>query len=69
MAKRKERCEIINLSEKETVVWLDKLKPPEDQYIKFLNEKGLPGADIIKTVKVLVDKANTDYPEMAPYVK
>ena len=69
MAKRKERCEIINLSEKETVVWLDKLKPLEDQYIKFLNEKGLPGADIIKTVKVLVDKANTDYPEMAPYVK
>lgn len=67
--KEKKKVEIITLTDQEKANWVAKLKPLEDKYIKTLNEKGLPGVDIMKTVKELTDKANAKYPEKAPYTK
>lgn len=67
--KEKKKVEVITLSEQEKAIWVAKLKPLEDKYIKTLNDKGLNGADIMKTVKELTAKANAKYPEKAPYTK
>jgi TRAP-type C4-dicarboxylate transport system substrate-binding protein len=64
----KKKVEIINLSAEETAKWVEKLKPLEDTYIKTLNDKGLQGADIMKTVKELAVKANAKYPEKDVFV-
>jgi len=60
---QKKNVEILQLSPEEDARWQEKIKPLEDKYIKILDERGLSGADIMKTVKELVDKANAKYPE------
>lgn len=67
--KQKKNVEIITLSAEEKARWLEKIKPLETQYVKTLNEKGLPGEEILKTVKELAQKYNAKYPEVAPYIK
>lgn len=67
--KEKKKVEVIELSEAETALWLEKLSPLEATYIKFMNDKGLNGADIMKTVKELVEKGNAKYPEKAVFLK
>jgi len=37
--------------------------------VTFLDEKGLPGDEILKSVKELADKYNKQYPVAAPYIK
>ncbi|MDT3697782.1 MAG: TRAP transporter substrate-binding protein [Thermincola sp.] len=67
--KEKKKVEVITLSDAEKAKWMEKLQPLEATYIKTLNEKGLPGEDIMKTVRELTDKANAEFPEKAPYTK
>lgn len=67
--KAKKKVEVTTLSPEETKNWLAKLQPLEAKYTKTLDEKGLPGADIMKTVKEVIAQANAKYPEKAPYTK
>jgi len=56
------------LSAEETERWLSFLPPIQEGYVGFLNDRGLPGADILQTMKDLADKYNALYPDFAPYV-
>jgi len=67
--KEKKDVEVIELSAEETAIWQEKLSPLEDQYIKFMDEKGLSGADIMKTVRGLIESTNADHPEEAVFLK
>lgn len=67
--KEKRNVEVITLSEEEQALWLGKIEPLQDKYVASLNEKGLPGDDILKTVKELAEKYNKEYPVAAPYMK
>lgn len=65
----KKKVEFITLSDAEKKNWLDKIKPLESNYVKTLNEKGLPGEEILKTVKEVVDQGNAKYPEKDVFLK
>jgi len=67
--KSQKEVEIITLPEEEQDRWLEKIKPLQDEYVTFLDEKGLPGDEILKSVKELADKYNKQYPVAAPYIK
>lgn len=67
--KEKKKVEVITLSEQEQARWLEKIRPLQDKYVALLNEKGLPGDEILKTVKELADKYNKQFPVAAPYIK
>lgn len=41
----------------------------EEKYIKTLNDKGLPGTEIMKTVKELAAKGNAKYPKKDVFLK
>jgi TRAP-type C4-dicarboxylate transport system substrate-binding protein len=56
------------LSPEETARWVAYLPPIQDEYVSFLNERGLPGEDILQTMKGLADKYNAQYPAFAPYI-
>ncbi|MDT3698822.1 MAG: TRAP transporter substrate-binding protein [Thermincola sp.] len=63
LKEKKKDFQIITLAPEESTLWQEKIKPLEAKYIGILDEKGLPGADIMKTVKELVEKANAKYPD------
>ncbi len=53
--------EIITLSETETERWIERVMPLQDDFIKKMEEKGLPGADIMERVNTLADQYNETY--------
>lgn len=53
--------EIYELSDDETAEWIELIKPVINDQINTLNEKGLPGEDIIKAVQNLAEKYNEEY--------
>ena len=56
------------LSEEETQRWMSYLPPIQEDYVRYLNDRELPGAEILQTMKDLADKYNSLYPDFAPYV-
>jgi TRAP-type C4-dicarboxylate transport system substrate-binding protein len=48
--------EIINLSAEETAKWNAKLQPLTDQWIADADSKGLPGEEIVKDLRLLIQK-------------
>lgn len=60
--------EIIKLTEEETKLWVEPLKPIHDEYVEFLNSRGLPGEEILEQMKALAQKYGELYPDFAPYV-
>jgi len=52
--------EMITLSDQETQKWMDILNPLLDKRIAELNEKGLPGKEIMDTTLKLADKYNQE---------
>jgi hypothetical protein len=60
--------EVHTLSPAETERWMSFLPPIQDEYVEFLNERGLDGAEVLKTMKDLADKYNVIYPDSAPYI-
>jgi len=55
--------EVFELSAEEIDRWLEKLIPIQEEYIKKMEEKGLPGREVVETIKRLADKYNGLYPE------
>jgi len=53
--------EEIELSDEEFARWMEKLVPLQDEYIKSMEEKGLPGKEVMETIKRLADKYNEIY--------
>ncbi len=53
--------EIITLSEEEAERWKDRLDPILEEHKTYLEEKGLPGEDIMETVLELADEYNQLY--------
>ncbi len=53
--------EEIELSDEEFARWMEKLVPLQDEYIQSMEEKGLPGKEVIETIKRLADKYNEMY--------
>lgn len=53
--------EIITLSDQEAQKWKDILRPLLEQRITKLDEKGLPGKEIVDTALELADKYNQEY--------
>jgi len=69
LKEKKKDVEFIRLSDEERKLWLEKIKPLESKYVETLNEKGLPGEEILKTVKEMIDQGNTKYPEKDVFLK
>jgi TRAP-type C4-dicarboxylate transport system substrate-binding protein len=61
--------EIVVLSPAEKARWELLLSPVQEEHVRYLNEKGLPGADILKKMKDLANKYNTIFSESTPYIK
>ncbi len=53
--------EVIVLSEAEAERWIERVMPLQDDFIKKMEEKGLPGADIMEKVNTLADQFNEIY--------
>ncbi|MEW6423862.1 MAG: TRAP transporter substrate-binding protein [Bacillota bacterium] len=53
--------QFLTLSDQEKALWIERLKPLQDDWVKTLKEKGLPGEEILKTLKELADKYNKEY--------
>jgi TRAP-type C4-dicarboxylate transport system substrate-binding protein len=60
--------EVTILSPEEEARWRALLPPIHEEYVEFLYERGLPGSEILQTMKDLADKYNALYPDFAPYV-
>lgn len=56
----KKKVEIITLSEEETKTWVNTINPVMDDHVKMLNDKGLSGDQVVKTIKELADKYNQE---------
>lgn len=59
LAKEGFNLEITILSPEEEQRWIKQIEPMFDDHVKYLNEKGLPGKDILNTV-VELNKKNLD---------
>lgn len=57
----KKKVEITTLSEAETNKWVNAIKPVMDDHVKMLNDKGLSGDQVIKTIRELADKYNKEF--------
>ncbi len=55
--------EIITLSEAEAARWIELVMPLQADFINSMNEKGLPGEEIIETVQSLANQYNEIYPQ------
>jgi len=53
------KMEVITLSEAETAVWIDKVKPLQEEYTK--NVAGLTDRDVISFINELAQKYNQEY--------
>lgn len=51
---------IITLSEAETSKWIEMIKPLQDDYVSKVNERGLPGQEILDLAKELAEKYNQE---------
>jgi len=67
-AKDQKPREVITLSKEENARWIEAIQPVQNDYVEFLNSRGLPGEEILKTVKEIAEKYNKQYPDVAPYV-
>jgi TRAP-type transport system periplasmic protein len=48
--------EVINLDEEEARLWIEKIEPIQADFVERMNELGLPGEDILTTVKELAEQ-------------
>ncbi len=55
--------EIITLTEAEAARWIELVMPLQADFIDSMNEKGLPGEEIMETVQSLADQYNEIYPQ------
>ncbi len=55
--------EIITLSEAEAARWIELVMPLQTDFIDSMNEKVLPGEEIMETVQSLADQYNETYPQ------
>lgn len=53
--------EIIELSDDEKAKWMEQLEPIQEEYIKELNDQGLPGEDIVNRIIELTEKYNNEF--------
>lgn len=53
--------EVITLPEEEAKKWISLVRPIQDEFVAKISEKGLPGQEILDTVKELADKYNKEY--------
>lgn len=53
--------EIITLPDEEKQRWLERLEPLHEEYIKSMEEKGLPGREVIERIKELAEKYNNEF--------
>lgn len=52
---------VFTLSETEKERWINLVKPIQDEYVKNMNQKGLPGQSFLDTAKKLAEKYNREY--------
>ncbi len=52
---------LLTLTEEETELWINTIKPIQDEYVANMKTKGIDGARILDTVKELADKYNGEY--------
>ncbi len=53
--------EVITLSEEESARWKERAEPVLDDFVNEMEDKGLPGRDVLDTVKRLADEYNEIY--------
>ncbi|MGI6120046.1 MAG: TRAP transporter substrate-binding protein [Desulfosporosinus sp.] len=53
--------EVITLSEEEQDRWISLVKPIQDNFVAQMNQKGLPGQEIVDKVKKLSEKYDKEY--------
>jgi len=53
--------EIIELPDEEIQRWLEKMQPIMDQHIAYLNERNLPGEEIVNTILKIVEDNNQKF--------
>ncbi len=53
--------EIITLDEPESERWIGKVMPIQEEFIAKMDEKGLPGEEIMETVKSLAEEYNNNF--------
>lgn len=56
----KKKVEVITLSDEDTKIWMDMIKPVVNEHVKILNEKGINGEEVIKTINELAEKYNKE---------
>lgn len=57
----KEGVEVITLSEEEQDRWINMVTPIQDNFVAQMNQKGLPGQEILDKVKALAEQYNKEY--------
>ena len=50
--------EILELSEQEMLLWINKVEPIQSEYVEKLKKRGLNGKEILDMAKQLADKYN-----------
>jgi len=53
--------EVITLPGEEAARWKELVRPIQEEFVAKMDEKGLPGQEILDTVKELADKYNKEY--------
>jgi hypothetical protein len=53
--------QVIDLTPAETELWINRVKPIQDEFVNNLNQQGLNGQEALDTVKQLADKYNQLY--------
>ena len=59
--------EFIELSDEEVARWMKLMEPVMDEHVAYLNDRGLPGEEILETVLAIVDKYNQEYGDIPSY--
>lgn len=57
----KEGMEVITLSDEEQARWISLIEPIQDSYVTQMNQRGLPGQEILDKVKKLAEQYNKEY--------
>jgi TRAP-type C4-dicarboxylate transport system substrate-binding protein len=57
----KKGMEVITLSEEEQNKWISLMKPIQDHYVVQMNQRGLPGQEVLDKVKKLSEQYNEEY--------
>ncbi|MCL6446862.1 MAG: TRAP transporter substrate-binding protein [Armatimonadetes bacterium] len=58
---KEKNVQFLTLSDQEKALWIERLKPIRDDYLKRMKEKGLSGEEVLQTIQELADKYNKEY--------